>query len=91
MKERPHTAENLKNVVEEAIVKFEYVYDFKVLGFVTDNTGNVVKLRRRLTEDQALGVDNNVLMYRCSAHQLSLLGKDLKNPQVTDKVLLVVK
>ena len=73
LKEMQHTAENLKNVVEETIVKFENVYDFNVSGFVTDNTGNVVELRRRLTEDQTFGADNNVVMYGCSANQLNLL------------------
>ena len=45
-----HTAEYLKGSVEGCLDNLREVFDFHFCGFVTDNTGNVAKLRRQLDE-----------------------------------------
>ena len=47
-KDNSHTAEYLQTLAESAVENSESTFKFKVVGFVTDNTGNVTKLRRNL-------------------------------------------
>lgn len=88
-KDNSHTAEYLESIAKDAIKKGVEKFKFKVCGFVTDNTGNVKKLRANLQEDQNDFKD--VLMFGCGAHMLNLLAKDLKINNVVDKVVNVVK
>ena len=71
-----------------AVENSESTFKFKVVGFVTDNTGNVTKLRRNL---QNSPVCSDISMYGCGAHILNLLGKDLQNKSVIDNVVTINK
>ena len=84
----PHTAEYLKTLVQDCLKKYCATFNFRVCGFVTDNAGNVSKLRRQLQDET---FSEEVLEYGCGAHILNLLCKDLHTNSVTDKVLTVVK
>ena len=81
----PHTAEYLKEVAIDAIQKTEKTFNVKVRSFVTDNTGNVSKMRKELIKD----ID--IIHYGCSAHILNLLAQDLNIPGVTEHILKVIK
>ena len=83
-----HTAENLKFVAEQALNKGINEYEFQVVGFVTDNTGNVSKLRRTLASGESL---EDVQMLGCGAHVLNLLEKDFKSKDISNKILQVCK
>ena len=84
----PHTAEYLKTLVQDCLEKYCALFNFRVCGFVTDNAGNVSKIRRQLQDGT---FSEEVLEYGCGAHILNLLCKDLHTKSVTDKVLTVVK
>ncbi|CAG9814586.1 unnamed protein product [Phaedon cochleariae] len=81
----PHTAEYLKEVATDAIQKTEETFGVKVRSFITDNTGNVLKMRKELIKD----VD--IIHYGCSAHILNLLAEDLDIPGVTEHILKAIK
>lgn len=81
----PHTAEYLKEVATDAIRKTEQIFGVKVGSFVTDNTGNVLKMRKELVKDV------EIIHYGCSAHILNLLAEDLDIPGVTEHILKVIK
>lgn len=72
----PHTAEYLKEVATDAIQKTEETFGVKIKSFVTDNTGNVLKMRKELIKD----VNVDIIHYGCSAHILNLLAEDLNIP-----------
>ena len=78
-----HTAENLKVVAEQALNKGINEYEFKIVGLVTDNTGNVSKLRRTLACGESF---EDVQMLGCGAHILNLLAKDLKQKMLPTKL-----
>ena len=88
-KDNTHTAEYLESVSNDGIKKGVQKFQFKVCGFVTDNTGNMKKIRANLQQDQNNFKD--VLMFGCGAHILNLLAKDLTIKAVVDKVISVVK
>ena len=55
-KDNSHTAEYLQTLAESAVENSESTFKFKVVGFVTDNTGNVTKLRRNLQNSPVCSV-----------------------------------
>ncbi|KAB0803242.1 hypothetical protein PPYR_00212 [Photinus pyralis] len=68
-----HTADYLKEVATESIKKAEERFGVKVRSFVTDNTGNVKKMRSEMAKD-----NDEILQYGCSAHLLNLLAHDIQ-------------
>lgn len=80
-----HTAEYLKTMALKAIKKTETQFEVKVKSFVTDNTGNVQKMRSEL--EKQIGI----IQYGCSAHILNLLAKDLEIPSATSNIIKVIK
>ena len=61
-------------------------YEFQIVGFLTDNTGNVSKLRRTLASGESF---EDVQMLGCGAHVFNLLDKDFKSKDVSDKIVQV--
>ena len=86
--DEPHTAENLQKLAENAINKGVSDFGFKVVGSVTDNTGNVANLRRNLSMEENY---KDVHMFGCGAHVLNLLAKDFKNKTICEKVMSIAK
>ena len=82
------TAEYLEKLVQEAVELNTLKYGFKVVAFVTDNTGNVTKLRRNLRDST---IFETIFMYGCSTHILNLFAKDLNMPAVVSKIVEVNK
>ncbi|CAH2090930.1 unnamed protein product [Euphydryas editha] len=82
-----HSAEYLTTVAKQSIKKTEEYFRVKVRSFVTDNTGNVTKMRRELEMQE----DIDIIQYGCSAHFLNLLAEDVEVKEVTKHVINVVK
>lgn len=83
-----HTAEYLKRIAMEAIEETRNLFAAKVTSFVTDNTGNVKKMRRLLEEEIP---SNDIIQYGCSAHILHLLASDIQIPGLLEQILKVIK
>jgi hypothetical protein len=81
-----HTAEYLQELAEQSIEKFQNEYEGQVGSVVTDNTGNVSKMRRELNSKYP-----DLLTYGCSAHLLNLLIQDFQVPGVKANLVKVVK
>ncbi|XP_063222783.1 uncharacterized protein LOC134531131 [Bacillus rossius redtenbacheri] len=81
-----HTADYLVHVAKAAVAKCEREFKCLVRSIVTDNTGNVRKMRSDLEKE-----DLNFITYGCSAHLLNLLAKDLQVPNVKEHVVEIVK
>ena len=84
----PHTAENSKVIAEQAWNKGINEHEFKVVGFVTENTGNVSKLRRTLACGESF---EDVQMLGCGADALNVFAKDFKTKDITNKMVQVCK
>lgn len=82
-----HTSEYLKTIALEAIEETEKLFDAKVTSFVTDNTGNVAKMRRLLEENPT----RSIIQYGCSAHILHLLASDVQIPGILEQIVKVIK
>lgn len=82
-----HTADYLKEVAIDAIHKTEANFGVKVRSFVTDNTGNVKKMRRVLSNEG----DLDLVQYGCSAHMLDLLAEDVQVKGVKEHIMKVIK
>lgn len=82
-----HTAEYLKDVALDCIKDCENTFGVKVRSFVTDNTGNVCKMRQYLQETNEI----SIITYGCSAHLLNLLAQDVEPPGVKETVLKIIK
>jgi len=82
-----HDAEYLKTIADAELRKCETEYNVRVGAFVTDNTGNVAKLRRELT----LNPDTDIIQYGCTAHILNLLSKDVNISYVSAFVIKIIK
>lgn len=82
-----HSAEYLTTVAMQSIKKTEEDFGVKVRSFVTDNTGNVTKMRRELEMQE----DTDIIQYGCSAHLLNLLAGDVEIKGVTKHIMKVVK
>mgnify|MGYP000117808826 CR=1 FL=1 len=83
----PHTADYLAHVTASSIIKCETETKCKVRSVVTDNAGNVTKMRQILEHND----DLDLITYGCSAHVLNLLSHDFQMPDVTKHVISVVK
>lgn len=55
--------------------------------FVTDNAGNVLKMRKNLQNNQTL----NILQCGCNTHILNLLPTDVLLPQIEGHVIKIIK
>lgn len=67
------TSGYLQSLAKNEIKKCENDFNVRVGAFVTDNTGNVTKMRRELQQDDEV----DIIQYGCSAHLLNLLAKDV--------------
>ena len=82
-----HTADYLVQVAVDTIQTCEKQFSCHVRSIVTDNAGNVAKMRQNLEERE----DVDLITYGCSAHLLNLLAKDLEIPNIKEQVVQVVK
>ena len=73
----------LETLVNNGIQRSKKNYKAEVVGVVSDNASNMVKLRRSTAEG------TSITEYGCSAHSLELLAKDLKTPLT--KIVTVAK
>lgn len=82
-----HTAEYLQELAMEEIKKCEKEFKVRIGAFVTDNTGNVTKMRRQLADNE----DMDIIQFGCNAHILNLLAKDVKIEGVSGPIVQVIK
>ena len=75
-----HTGEYLAELADTAITKAEEKFDVKVGSCVTDNAGNVRKMREELEIKRP-----NIITYGCSAHVLNLLSLDFQKQALNVK------
>lgn len=85
--EHSHTAEYLCDVAKQSILDCKEKFAVDVRSFVTDNTGNVKKMREELAKSE----DFDIIYYGCSAHILNLLAKDIEFPNISKNVIKIIK
>ncbi|GBP19290.1 hypothetical protein EVAR_79890_1 [Eumeta japonica] len=84
-----HTSNYLLILAIESIKKCRS-FGCNVRSFVTDNTANMAKMRRQLTEleDDQIG---DVITYGCSAHLINLFAKDIEEAEIKSDVKKIIK
>lgn len=82
----PHTAEYLAKLATESMEKCEKNLGCQVGSIVTDNTGNVKKMRSIVEITKP-----TIITYGCSSHLLNLFAHDLKVNNVKEQIVDVVK
>lgn len=82
-----HTSENLYDIATTTINKCQSEFQCLIQALVTDNTGNVRKMRDMFDEKEEF----NIITYGCAAHILNLLANDISYPNVKEQILHVIK
>jgi hypothetical protein len=80
-----HTADYLQSLAEMEISKCQAEFKVTIGSFVTDNTGNVAKMRRQLADE------TEIIQYGCNAHILNLFSKDVQVKNVQANVIKIIK
>jgi len=83
----PHTSDYLQKLTSEEIKRCESEFKVMIGSVVTDNAGNVTKMRRELQKED----DLDIIQYGCNAHILHLLSQDLKLSGVIQPVVKIIK
>lgn len=86
-----HDSDYLCTLAKKCIIECKKKFNANVRSFVTDNAGNVNKMREKLSQSEDSDVTRDIIYYGCSAHILNLLAKDLKIPGITAQVVTILK
>ena len=77
-----HNADYMAELVAKKVLEIEDKFKCKISGLVTDNAGNVSKMRRIVGSKY-----ETIIEYGCNAHQLNLLAKDLYPKDLVNKII----